>query len=103
MYKKSELRKSRKHIYIGSEQLKNWIDDSDKHEGGTISPGGAAAILKVSRQQIHNLISHGILESWYYYELGLEKRPYILISKRDIEKHLKKRVLTKNHVPININ
>lgn len=61
----------------------------------SLSPGGAAGRLGITRQAVHKLINRGKLKTWIVYDEearkfeGLGKQPcIILISKEDIEKWL---------------
>jgi excisionase family DNA binding protein len=49
-----------------------FLEYCDKHPEGrdTLSPGGAAAELGVTRQQVYNLIKAGKLRAWFVYECG---------------------------------
>ena len=55
-------------------------------EGGTISPGGAAILLGVSRQMVHKLINTGRVRAWSYFYRAAA-RPEIEISVRDLVRY----------------
>jgi len=61
----------------------------------SVSPGGAASMLGVSRQRVHSLMSTGKLRAWVIYERGLpcDDPPgnwasFIYVSVDDIEARL---------------
>lgn len=63
-----------------------------QEEGGTLSPGGAAALLGITRQSVHELIRENPnIRAWVFYEdylFGLMQRAaYLEISVVDLVRH----------------
>jgi len=57
-------------------------------EGGTCSPGGAAAILRITRQGVWKLISTGRVRAWEFYEGRGKVLPEMVdVSVRDLVEH----------------
>lgn len=78
------------HIYKGRERFHAYLDAVRSYEGATVSPGGAAAILGVTRQRIHQLMKAGRLESWLFYDGERGNRPsYCEISVADCHQYVK--------------
>lgn len=85
--------------FRGRAQFREFLDTVARveEEGGTISPGGAAALLRVSRQRIHKLIhDNPSVRAWTYAEnwlaqaltdRGLSSLVYIEISVRDLVRY----------------
>lgn len=60
----------------------------------TISPGGAAACLGVSRQRVYDLIEQGVLRAWFIYEPGLHcndvrgnRASYVFVFDNDVQRY----------------
>lgn len=57
--------------YRGREQWRAYLEQLEQadEEGGTLSPGGAALLLRVSRQRVLELCeTHADIRAWAYYE-----------------------------------
>lgn len=78
------------HVYIGRQRFNEYLDTIRQVEGGTLSPGGAASMLRCSRQFIHKLLKQGKLEAWLYYEEGHKRPDYGEIAVRDLEAYAAK-------------
>lgn len=73
------------HEYRGREHFDEYVNAIRSTECGTISPGGAGALIKTSRQWVHNLINRNLLETWVFYESYAPKRAaYIEVSVKDL-------------------
>ena len=71
--------------FRGRENFRAYLDAVGQVDGGTVSPGGAAAILRVTRQGIDRLIDSGHLRVWEFYEGWPKPRvTYREISVRDL-------------------
>ena len=57
-----------------------------------VSPGGAANLLGVTRQRLHQMIAQGLFRAWYLYEKEydrvLKRATCIYISKEDLQAYL---------------
>jgi len=76
-----------KRVFKGARELEEYGRVVGEVEGGTVSPGGAAAILRISRQSVHELLQKGKARSWVHYpdELAsLRRAGYVYISVRDL-------------------
>lgn len=71
--------------YEGQERFQDWVSDTAQVPGGTVSPGGAAAILRTSRQWIDELIrTNPRVRAWIHYDTPSSRAGYISISVRDL-------------------
>ena len=71
--------------FKGRENFQAFLEAVRQVEGGTVSPGGAAAILRVTRQGVEKLIDTGHLRAWEFYEGWPKARvTYREISVRDL-------------------
>lgn len=71
--------------FKGRENFQAYLNAVGQVEAGTISPGGAAAVLRVSRQAIDSLIEAGHLRCWQFYEGWPKPRcTYKEIAVRDL-------------------
>ena len=71
--------------FRGRENFQAYLEALGQVDGGTVSPGGAAALLGVSRQGIDRLIEFGHLRAWEFYEGWPKPRvTYREISARDL-------------------
>ena len=57
------------------------------YEGGTVSPGGAAAELGITRQGVHDLISRRKLRAWIYRRRAGNPATYIEIPWEDVKRY----------------
>jgi hypothetical protein len=73
-------------IFEGRDALIEMADACRNIEGGTVSPGGASAILGVSRQMIHKLVEKGELRCW-----AIREMPYWTVAL--IEMDFSKRIV----------
>lgn len=55
-----------KREFVGPDQRQAFFRTLDAVEGGTLSPGGAAAVIRFTRQGIWRLIRAGHVRSWTY-------------------------------------
>lgn len=81
---------SEKRVFVGLDEREQYFETLQQVEGGTLSPGGAAAVLRVSRQGIWDLIDRGKLRVWYHYESAADQRKrrgFIEVSLRDVVEH----------------
>lgn len=71
--------------FIGRDQKQMFFDSVQAIPGGGISPGGAAILLGVTRQQIGNLVyRNGQIRAWIYRESAAQQAHYIEIAVRDL-------------------
>src|SRR4051794_29936530 len=75
--------------FRGRERFQVYLQalEEQQSEGGTVSPGGAAAILGVSRQRVHDLLREGRFRAWAFYERPVDRAGYVEIAVRDIVEH----------------
>jgi hypothetical protein len=81
---------SEKRVFVGLDEREQYFEALHQVDGGTLSPGGAAAVLRVSRQGIWDLIDRGKLRVWYHYESTADqrrRRGFIEVSLRDVVEH----------------
>lgn len=72
------------HKYVGRDQFSTYMRDVVGCPGGTISPGGASSMLRVSRQRIHDLLASRKFETWIFYERLKGRAAYIEIKVNDL-------------------
>lgn len=81
-------------VFVGrdrqAEFRRYWEQFAAEHEG-TISPGGAAAALGVTRQMVHKLIAQGKLRAVVYCDRPGGKAGYIEVSVRDVKERMRER------------
>lgn len=74
--------------FKGRENFQAYMDALAQVDGGTISPGGAAALLRLTRQGVDRLIDSGHLRVWEFYEgAWLPRVAYREISVRDLVRY----------------
>ena len=76
-----------KRVFRGARELEEYGRVVGQVEGGTVSPGGAAAILRISRQSVHELMDKGKVRSWVHYPdafAAFRRAGYVYISVRDL-------------------
>ena len=76
-----------KRVYTGLDEREDYYRAVDAVEGGTCSPGGAAAILRCSRQRIWALIKQGRLRAWEFYDGRSTSPEMVDVSIRDVVAH----------------
>ncbi len=72
------------HVYTGANEYQRFKEDTAKAmaEGDVLmSPGGAAAVVGVSRQRLHQLAQDGVIQAWVYHE---ERRRLLGPSKKEL-------------------
>lgn len=77
------------HMYYGDDGFQEWIKDCDNVEGGTVSPGGAVRIIKVSRQRIYKMIATGVISSWVHCKDHHSPGGYMCVSIKECEEYRK--------------
>jgi hypothetical protein len=73
-----------KREFVGVDERPAYLDLIRSMEGGTCSPGSAAAILRVSRERIHALMRAGLVRHWRYFSSPGTLPDMIDISIRDL-------------------
>ena len=74
-----------KREFVGLDDRAAYLELVSTLPGGTVSPGGAAAILGVSRQRINDLCHEGRLRHWKFYSRpGMQLPEMMDVSVRDL-------------------
>jgi len=76
-----------KREFHGLDEKDDYLQTVMTVEGGTLSPGGAASLLRMSREGIWQLIRRGQVRTWMYFD-GRTKQPAMIdVSIRDLVRH----------------
>jgi hypothetical protein len=73
------------HIYIGRDRFDDYTEAVRQVPGGTMSPGGAALRMHVTRQYVHYLMKEGKLEFWLWRPGEGRRAHYCEIAIRDVD------------------
>lgn len=77
--------------YVGDEDYARFLDatNAEQEDCGVISPGGAAMLLRVSRQRVYQIINdRADVRAWAFFEHRASQRPSELyVSIRDLVRY----------------